>query len=35
MDVAPKTPVAEGRLGADSEERPAEARRSGSEERFW
>jgi hypothetical protein len=28
MDVALTTPVAEGRQGADSKERPAEVRRS-------
>jgi hypothetical protein len=35
MDIALTTPVAEGRQGADSEERPAEARRSGPEPHFW
>jgi len=42
MDVAPKTPVAEGRQGADSEERqgadswerPIEVQRSDSELHF-
>jgi len=35
MDVALKTPVAEGRQGADSEKRPIEVRWSGSEQHFW
>jgi hypothetical protein len=35
MDVALKTPVAEGRQGADSKERPAEVRRSSPEPHFW
>jgi len=35
MDVALTTPIAEGRQGADSKERPAEARRSSPEPHFW
>ena len=35
MDIALMTPVAEGRQGADSKERPAEVRRSGPEPHFW
>ena len=35
VDIALKTPVAEGRQGADSEKRPTEVRRSGSESHFW
>jgi len=35
MDVALKTPVEEGRQGADSEKRPAEVRRSDPEPHFW
>jgi hypothetical protein len=35
MDVALKTPVAEGRQGAHSEKRPTEVRRSGPEPHFW
>ncbi len=35
MDVTLKTPVVEGRQGADFEKRPAEVWRSGSEPHFW
>jgi len=35
MGVALKTPVVEGRQGADSEKRPTEVRRSGPEPHFW
>jgi hypothetical protein len=34
MDVTPKTPVAVGRQGADSWERPIEVQRSDSELHF-
>jgi hypothetical protein len=35
MDIALKTPVAEGQQGADSEKRPAAPLWSDSEERCW
>jgi len=35
MDITLKTPVAGGRLGADSEKRPTEVWRSGPEPHFW